>query len=75
MSAPTTTRRDLLRFGTSAAAYAAGAAIVTGGIALAGEAKGAVPGPDRRAWDAASKRCADAKAAYDRDCLTYDPGP
>ena len=40
----TTTRRDLLRFGTSAGAYAAGAAIVTGGIALAGEAKGATLG-------------------------------
>jgi hypothetical protein len=40
----TTTRRDLLRFGTSAAAYAAGAAIVTGGIALASEAKSATPG-------------------------------
>jgi len=37
----TTTRRDLLRFGTSAVAYVAGAAIVTGGIALASEAKGA----------------------------------
>lgn len=43
MSAPATTRRDLLRIGTSAAAYAAGAAIVTGGIALAGEAKGTTP--------------------------------
>jgi hypothetical protein len=39
----TTTRRDLLRFGTSAAAYAAGAAIVTGGVAIASEATGAVP--------------------------------
>jgi len=38
----TTTRRDLLRFGTSAAAYAAGAAIVTGGVAIASEAKGAL---------------------------------
>jgi hypothetical protein len=37
----TTTRRDLLRIGTSAAAYAAGAAIVTGSVALAGEAKSA----------------------------------
>lgn len=43
MAQTATTRRDLLRFGTSAAAYAAGAAIVTGGIALAGEAKGAMP--------------------------------
>lgn len=38
-----TTRRDLLRLGTSAVAYAAGAATVTGGIALASEAKGAAP--------------------------------
>lgn len=37
----TTTRRDLLRLGTTAAAYAAGASIVTGGIALASQAKGA----------------------------------
>lgn len=36
-----TTRRNLLRFGTTAAAYAAGASIVTGGIALASPAKGA----------------------------------
>lgn len=43
MAQTATTRRDLLRIGTSAAAYAAGAAIVTGGIALAGEAKGATP--------------------------------
>jgi hypothetical protein len=40
----TTTRRNLLRFGTTAAAYAAGASIVTGGIAIASEAKGAAPG-------------------------------
>lgn len=38
-----TTRRNLLRFGTTAAAYAAGASIVTGGIALASQAKGAAP--------------------------------
>jgi hypothetical protein len=38
-----TTRRNLLRFGTTAAAYAAGASIVTGGIALAPQAKGAAP--------------------------------
>lgn len=36
-----TTRRNLLRFGTTAVAYAAGASIVTGGIALASQAKGA----------------------------------
>ena len=39
----TTTRRNLLRIGTTAAAYAAGASIVTGGIALASQAKGAAP--------------------------------
>lgn len=37
----TTTRRNLLRIGTTAAAYAAGASIVTGGVALASQAKGA----------------------------------
>ena len=36
----TTTRRNLLRIGTTAAAYAAGAAIVTGGVALTSQAKG-----------------------------------
>lgn len=35
-----TTRRQLLRVGTSAAAYAAGAAIVAGGVAVATQAKG-----------------------------------
>lgn len=40
-----TTRRDLLRFGTTAAAYAAGASIVTGGIAIASQAKGAALSP------------------------------
>ncbi|WP_277983954.1 hypothetical protein [Sphingomonas faeni] len=40
MKNSTTTRRDLLRLGTTAAAYAAGASIVTGGIALASQAKG-----------------------------------
>jgi hypothetical protein len=48
MTQPNTTRRDLLRFGTSAAAYAAGAAIVVGGAALASEAKGATPGVNPR---------------------------
>lgn len=38
-----TTRRNLLRFGTTAAAYAAGASIATGGIALASQAKSAAP--------------------------------
>jgi len=39
----TTTRRNLLRFGTTAAAYAASASMVTGGIALASQAKGVTP--------------------------------
>lgn len=39
-----TTRRNLLRIGTTAAAYAAGASIVTGGIAIASQAKGAAIG-------------------------------
>jgi hypothetical protein len=38
-----TTRRSLLRLGTGALAYGAGAAAVAGGVALAGEAKGATP--------------------------------
>lgn len=38
-----TTRRSLLRLGTGALAYGAGAAAVAGGFALAGEAKGAAP--------------------------------
>jgi len=39
----TTTRRSLLRLGTGALAYGAGAAAVAGGVALAGEARGATP--------------------------------
>lgn len=38
-----TTRRSLLRLGTGALAYSAGAAAVAGGFALAGEARGATP--------------------------------
>ncbi len=67
-----TTRRSLLRLGTGALAYGAGAAAVAGGVALAGEAKGATLSPDRRAWDAAYKRCADAKLAFDCDYAAYD---
>lgn len=37
----TTTGRDLLRIGTTTLAYAAGAALVTGGMALVSQAKGA----------------------------------
>lgn len=58
----TTTRRDLLRLGTSAAAYAAGAAIVTGAAALASEAKGATPGVSPEL----SRLIADHKEADDR---------
>lgn len=36
-----TPHRHMLRFGTTAIAYAAGAAIVSGGMALASQAKGA----------------------------------
>lgn len=67
-----TTRRSLLRLGTGALAYGAGAVAVAGGVALAGEAKGASLPADRRAWDAAFKRCADAKLAFDRDYAAYD---
>jgi hypothetical protein len=38
-----TTRRQLLQLGTSVAAYAAGAAIVAGGVAVAGEARSEAP--------------------------------
>ena len=41
----TTTRRNLLRIGTTAAAYAAGATIVTGGVAIASQAKGETLSP------------------------------
>jgi hypothetical protein len=39
----TTTRRNLLRIGTAAAAYVAGASIVTGGVAIVSQAKGVEP--------------------------------
>lgn len=48
-----TTRRSLLRLGTGALAYGAGAAAIAGGVALAGEAKGATLPADRRAFDRA----------------------
>lgn len=59
----TATRRDLLRIGTSAAAYAAGAAIVTGGVALATQAKGAT---------GASPRLLDLMARYHSADEKYD---
>lgn len=73
MTQPTTTRRDVLRLGTSAAAYAAGAAIVTGGVALAGEANGAAAGvsPVLLALIANADRLGAHAASYGRD--VYDP--
>ncbi len=66
MSNHTTTRRDLLRIGTTAAAYAAGASIVTGGIALASQAKGAVlPAASSAAWDRAHAAYVTASKATD----------
>lgn len=43
MSMNTASRRDLLRAASTALAYSAGAAIVTGGMALASEAKSETP--------------------------------
>lgn len=57
-----TTRRSLLRLGTGALAYGAGAAAVAGGVALAGEAKGA--GPQRISPELT--RLLDQYAAADR---------
>ncbi len=57
-----TTRRSLLRLGTGALAYGAGAAAVAGCVALAGEAKGA--GPQRISLELA--RLLDQYVAADR---------
>ena len=62
--ATTTTRRNLLSIGTTAAAYAAGASIVTGGIAIASQAKGAEP--NRAEWD----RLCEAHRVLHREELT-----
>lgn len=67
MNQPTTNRRDLLRLATTAAAYTAGAAIVTGGVAAVSVA--ATPGASA-AWDAAMRNLATVQAAsddYDRN--------
>ncbi|WP_203309621.1 hypothetical protein [Sphingomonas beigongshangi] len=62
-----TTRRALLRLGTGALAYGAGAAAVAGGFAIAGEAKGAeTERPGRAAWDRALAAYRAAVAASDR---------
>lgn len=65
MTQPNTTRRDLLRIGTSAAAYAAGAAIVVGGAALVSEARSAAPAVNPRLLKAIALRDR-AEAAADR---------
>lgn len=59
-----TTRRSLLRLGTGALAYGAGAAAVAGGLALAGEAKGATPCVNRAAWDRTMAAYLAAKAKF-----------
>ena len=70
----TTTRRNLLRFGTTAAAYAAGASIVTGGIALASEAKGAAPASVSPGFTHALAALAAAERVSDRYQETvYEP--
>jgi hypothetical protein len=69
----TTTRRNLLRIGTTAAAYAAGATIVTGGVALASQAKGAeIATVDRASWDRAFAGMVAASAADDAINTRYD---
>ncbi len=70
----TTTRRNLLRFGTTAAAYAAGASIVTGGIAIASGAKGATldgVSPDLTHAIAAFAAAEHASARY--ETTVYEP--
>lgn len=70
----TTTRRDLLRFGTTAAAYAAGASIVTGGIALTSQAKGAAPAGVSSGFTHALAALAAAERVSDRYQETvYEP--
>ncbi|MBI0475736.1 hypothetical protein D9601_10270 [Sphingomonas sp. MA1305] len=64
-----TTRRSLLRLGTGALAYGAGAAAVAGGFALAGEAKGATPA---RISPALVKLLADYARADAMLCRWYD---
>lgn len=66
MSGPSSRRRFL----TGAAAYAAGAAVVTGAAALASEAKGATV--DRAAWDKAFAVMTKAKREYDAFMPQYD---
>jgi hypothetical protein len=64
-----TTRRSLLRLGTGALAYGAGAAAVAGGFALASEAKGAAP---NRVSPELAKLIADYAQADAALCQWYD---
>lgn len=69
-----TTRRSLLRLGTGALAYGAGAAAVVGGMAIAGEAKSATLAPDRRAFERAlAAYRAAVKASEDHYRLVEEP--
>lgn len=69
-----TTRRSLLRIGTGALAYGAGAAAVVGGMAIAGEAKSATLAPDRRAFERAlAAYRAAVKASEDYYRLVEEP--
>ena len=65
-----TTRRNLLHVATSAAAYASGAVILGGGIALASEAHGTTT--EAAEWDRALAEMNRLKAVYDAadDALT-----
>ena len=69
-----TTRRSLLRLGTGALAYGAGAAAVAGGVALVGEAKRAALPADHRAFDRAlAAYRAAVKASDDHYRLIEEP--
>lgn len=69
-----TTRRSLLRLGTGALAYGAGAAAVAGGLAIAGEAKGAMPQRVSPALDALLRRYAAHDAELSRFyASTFNP--
>ncbi len=61
----TSTRRDVLRFGTTAAASAASASIVAGGITLASQAMGAAPAAGFAAWGRAHSAYLVASKASD----------
>jgi len=68
----TTTRRNLLRIGTTAVAYVAGATIVTGGTVLTSRAEAAAPTAARAHWDTAFAKMLSACAADDAINARYN---